>query len=119
MWPTLRSVRYEDPQPLPHDEAEAVFASGDDAAICDALAGAALHDEDGAWVESWCLQLGGSQSVDVRGLAATCLGHVARLFGAIRPDSHELLERLRDDPAVCGRADDALDDVRRFTTRAT
>jgi hypothetical protein len=112
-------MRYEDPQPLPHDEAEAVFASGDDTAICNALVGAALHDEDAAWVESWCLRLGGSHSADVRGLAATCLGHVARRFGAIRPESLELLRNLRDDPAVGGRADDALDDVRTFTNRGT
>jgi hypothetical protein len=112
-------VRYEDPQPLPHDEAEEVFGSGDDAAICNALAGAALYDEDAAWVEAWCLRLGGSHSADVRGLAATCLGHVARRFGSIRPDSLDLLGRLRNDPAVGGRADDALDDVRMFTTQKT
>lgn len=112
-------MRYENPQPLPHGEAEAIFASGDDSAICNALVGAALHDGDADWVESWCLRLGVSQSDDVRGVAATCLGHVARRFGAVRRDSLELLERLQRDPAVGGRAEDALDDVRQFTTSAT
>jgi hypothetical protein len=109
-------VRYEDPQWLPHDEADAIFAGADEAAICNALAGAALYDADAAWVESWCVRLGGSRSDDVRGLAATSLGHVARRFGA---DSLDLLNRLQGDPAVRGRADDALDDVRMFTRPAT
>jgi len=112
------AVRFEQPQWRPHDEAEAIFAGGDNAAICDALVGAALHDGDAAWVESWCARLAGSQSVEVRGAAVTCLAHVARRFGAIRPNSVALLRRLRKDPEVSGRAADALDDVRTFTTQA-
>ncbi|MFJ6560888.1 hypothetical protein ACIQMV_13570 [Streptomyces sp. NPDC091412] len=50
----------------------------------------------------------------VTALAVTCVGHVARLHGAIGPD---LLERVRDllqDPVLGGRAEDAMDDIASF-----
>jgi hypothetical protein len=107
-------MRYEDAAWRPHDDVEAIFASGSEEAICDALAGAALKDDDAAWIESRCVMLAESQSVAIRGLAATCLGHVARRFGRIQPESVALLRRLSADPEVGGLADDALDDVATF-----
>ena len=50
----------------------------------------------------------------IRGLAATCLGHVARRFGTIQPESVALLRLLSADADIGGRADDALDDVAMF-----
>ena len=100
-------VHYHDPAWRPHNEVEAIFASGSEEAICDALVGAALKDDDAAWIESWCVTLAESQSDAIRGLAATCLGHVARRFETIRPESVALLSRLSADPelgrlAACG-----------------
>ena len=83
-------------------------------AICDALAGAALKDDDAAWIEPWCVMLAESRSAAIRGLAATCLGHAARRFGRIPPESVALLRQLSADPEVGGLADEALNDVATF-----
>jgi hypothetical protein len=107
-------MRYHDPEWRPHDEVEAIFASGSEEVICDVLVGAALKDDDPEWIESWCVSLAESRSAAIRGIAATCLGHVARRFGTIRPDSVKLLKRLSADAEIGGRADDALDDVAMF-----
>src|SRR5258705_13844606 len=107
-------MRYEDAAWRPHDEVEAIFASGSEEAICDALAGAALKDDDASWIESWCLMLAESRSVAIRGLAATCLGHAARRFGKIQPEPVALLRRLSTDAEVGGLADEALNDVATF-----
>jgi hypothetical protein len=110
-------MRYHDPEWRPHDEVEAIFASGSEEAICDALAAAALKDDDAEWIESWCVSLAESRSVAIRGLSATCLGHVARRFGEIQPESVTLLRRLSADHEIGGRADDALDDVAMFANQ--
>jgi hypothetical protein len=99
-------VRYEEPPWRPHDEVEAIFAGGDVDAICDALADPGSSHGVPASPTA-------SQKTCAASLR-TCLGHVARRFGAIRPESLALLRRLRDDPQVGGRAADALDDVRTF-----
>jgi hypothetical protein len=107
-------VKYEEPFLLPHDEAEQVFRGDDAAAICDALAGAGLGDPDQRWVEAWCVSLSSHANAEVRQLAATCLGHVARRFGSLDAGSVVTLERLRLDPAAQGAAEDALGDYRMF-----
>jgi hypothetical protein len=51
----------------------------------------------------------------VRGVAATCAGHIARLHGAL--DTNRivpLIERLASDPRTIGRVEDALEDIEMF-----
>ncbi|MEU4874969.1 hypothetical protein [Streptomyces sp. NPDC021608] len=51
-------------------------------------------------------------------LAVTCVGHIARLHGAI---DARLVTRVRDllqDPVLGGRAEDALDDIASFAPGA-
>jgi hypothetical protein len=83
--------------------AESALSGSDSAAICRALVDAALHDPDWAWVQEHCLRLLTSSDSEVRGVAATCLGHVARIHGM-----------LDLDPEVRDRAEDALDDIQQF-----
>lgn len=97
---------------LSHSQAEAAFRSGDRKAICSALASAALTDYDRTWLESWCIVLAAHEDAEVRRLAATCLGHVARRFRSVDDTMLAALERLRDDPAAQTYAEDALADVR-------
>jgi hypothetical protein len=48
----------------------------------------------------------------VRGIAATCVCHVARLHRDLDTATIvPLLERLKDDPSTSGKAQDALDDI--------
>ncbi|MEV0952337.1 hypothetical protein [Promicromonospora sp. NPDC050249] len=85
------------------------------------LVGTALNDDDQAFVEHWCVQVG-TRAVSgspLLGLAGLCLGHTARRFGHLGDGAvalaHSLAARAEADPAdVDGRALDGLDDVRSF-----
>ncbi|MFD8667930.1 hypothetical protein ACFV1U_21350 [Streptomyces microflavus] len=51
----------------------------------------------------------------LRALAVTCIGHVARIHRAVSPDLVSRAEGLLGDPELGGRAEDALDDIASFT----
>lgn len=106
---------YREVEPIDRIEAERAFISGRPDLICDALVRVTFHDPDWQWVQRWCVHFLGFDSDEVRGLAATCLGHVARIHRTLdRELVVPMLERLTADPAIGGRAGDALDDIRQF-----
>jgi hypothetical protein len=75
----------------------------------------ASHDSDWRCVQEHCLRLTAAVDPAVRRVAATCLGHLARIHGQL--DLERVGPRLRDlraDPEVSGSAEDALDDIQRF-----
>ncbi|MFE4974294.1 hypothetical protein ACFRAR_19565 [Kitasatospora sp. NPDC056651] len=85
------------------------------------LVGAALGDEDGAFVEHWCVRVGtrARSGSPLLGLAGLCLGHTARRFGRLGDEAvalaRSLAARSEADPSdVDGRALDGYDDVRSF-----
>ncbi|MFD4764186.1 hypothetical protein ACFWOJ_36820 [Streptomyces sp. NPDC058439] len=117
---------FENPPALPHDVVtEAVErALGDTAhapSAAVALVGIALSDDDRAFIEHCCIEVGtraaaGSQLL---GLAGLCLGHTARRFGQLSERAIALAEALATraglDPSdVDGRALDGLDDIRSY-----
>ncbi|AXQ30455.1 hypothetical protein D0B54_18005 [Solimonas sp. K1W22B-7] len=97
------------------DAALQAFASRDPERICRALVSIAFYDGDWQWVQDQCLQYLDSQNEYVAGVAATCLGHVARIHG--RLDRDKVLTALHakaSDPRVSGFVADALDDMEMF-----
>jgi hypothetical protein len=83
--------------------------------VCATIIRAAHHVEDWRWVEERALQLLQSADVEVRGAAVTALGHLARIHR--RLDLERVvpaLAALRNDPALEGRVEDAMDDIRTF-----
>lgn len=110
-------MHYQKIEPIPQQEAELAFKQGNDEAICDALLSVALYDADWKWVESYCLKFLEYPDKNVRAVAATSLGHLARIHGTI--DSDTVIPALQahftdPDPEVSGRAPDALDDINMF-----
>jgi len=83
--------------------------------ICTATVNAVHHISDYDWlVEQFTSLLAHTES-DVRGVAITCVGHLARLHeGADREELLALLTSLKDDEALSGRVQDAIDDVNTF-----
>ncbi|MET9221284.1 hypothetical protein ABZX65_21260 [Streptomyces sp. NPDC003300] len=85
------------------------------------LVGSALNDDDGDFVEHWCVQVG-TRAVPgspLLGLAGLCLGHTARRFGRLSDEALALVKSLAvraevDASDVDGRALDGYDDVRSF-----
>ncbi|ONF67415.1 hypothetical protein AVR91_0221920 [Amycolatopsis keratiniphila subsp. keratiniphila] len=89
--------------------------------VADTLVGTALNDDDHAFVEHWCVEVGtrAEPGSPLLGLAGLCLGHTARRFGRLGDEAVKLAESLASraeaDPAdVDGRAMDGFDDVRSF-----
>ncbi|MCI3276056.1 hypothetical protein [Streptomyces cylindrosporus] len=73
-------------------------------------------DPDRAWVEAVVLDcLSPGADPQVRALAVTCLGHLARIRREVSGRIVRRLEELLDDPVLGGRAEDALDDIAVFT----
>ena len=92
--------------------------SGSIARMTDALLALTLNDPDGPWVEKLLLKcLDGSPEIQMRSLAITCLGHVARIHGTItNPEVVPKLKMLSADQLLGGFAEDALDDIKTFTS---
>lgn len=107
--------RYDEVKPMTRDEALAAFASEKPDMVCDALIRLTYHDGDWQWVQDQCISWARHPNVDIRGLAVTCLGHLARIH--TRLDLQKilpLLEELLRDPSVASRTEDALDDIKTY-----
>lgn len=109
-------MEYHNVLPLDKDSAQKIFASNDVDRICDAMVVIAFHEPDWKWVQDICLTFFMSDDPAVSGLAATCLGHVARIHGQLEKEKVlPLLYSRLSDPQIAGRIEDALDDIEMFT----
>lgn len=80
-------MRYHSVEPITRSEAEAVFATGQPEKILYALLSVVYHDPDWRWAQSLYLDYAHHAHTDLRGLAITCLGHLARIHGVLDRDS--------------------------------
>lgn len=111
---TVRQFR--NPPPATPADVRAAIAGGEFSAVLDAMVGSALYDT-GDWreLQDLHLELLHHEDRQVRALAATCLGHLARVYG--RLDEQRVVAALRragSDPLVADRATNALDDIEVF-----
>jgi hypothetical protein len=105
-------MRYEELGPISRAEAAVELASGVRERVCPTLVRLALFDADRVWVEGTLAKFLQSDDAWTRGVAATCVGHVARIHRAVDlARLSPLLLRLLDDPATAGKAQDAFDDI--------
>ena len=108
-------MRYQEVVPISRPDAEAAFASDDVERTCDALVRLAFHDDDRHFVQEHCLRLATDPRWELREIALTCLGHVARIHGAIdRERVVPVVMALVDDPKVGGTAETVLEDFEIF-----
>lgn len=106
---------FSDVPGVSRDDASRAFSSGDAEAICRALVAITFHDSDVQWVQQTCIGFLSNGESRVRGLAATCLGHLARIHRNI--DREMVLGALRQhlaDDEIAGRVGDAMDDIDMF-----
>ena len=108
-------MRYEEVSPIEREAAHDLLASKDPFVVCSVLVRLAYHDPDWAWVQARCLEFARDPRPEVRGCAALCLGHLARIHRVLDLDTVlPVLRALLDDPTgsfVAGIAEDALDDI--------
>jgi hypothetical protein len=114
----MTELRYAHAVAVSVDRAEAAFAGDDDDAIAEALIGCALDATvDRPWLETSIEKLANHKAVSVRRVAATALGHVARVHGSVnRALADRILGELRKDASTRGAANDAAEDVERFSS---
>lgn len=114
---------YENPPLVPHGLADEVLTAaleGRDQALepNSVLVGLALFDDDRVFVERWCNRVA-HESADLWlvATASLCLGHLARRFGYLEPQSVVLVRQLAQRTDLDGRVFSALDDVAFFLER--
>ena len=110
-------MKYERIEPIDKARAKKLLANGDREAICRTLVSVAMFESDRRWAQAQCLRFAKHPDSFVRGVAATCLGHLARIHGAIDEDDvvPVVRELLHDsDPETRGKAQDALSDFSTF-----
>ncbi len=111
---------FRDVTPISREQASIAFASNNVEAICDALIRITYHDPDWRWVQEQCIRFAEFPDADVRGLAVTCLGHLARIHRKLNLEEVlPVLESLLKDPDVAPRVLDTLDDIKIFLNPST
>jgi hypothetical protein len=79
-------MNYETIEPISRDEAERLLGQENREAICRTLVRVAMCEPDRRWAQTQCLRFAGHKDPFVRGVVATCLGHLARIHKAIDED---------------------------------
>ena len=94
---------------------EVSLNSGNIEAIYAALLSAAYYDPEWQWVQHQCLTFLNHADNNIRWVAATCLGHLARIHRKL--DVEVVLARLaplKSDPEIGPGVEDALADIKFF-----
>ena len=108
-------MEYQEIFPINRGDLEKMVESGNKKAIVDALLSAAYYDPDWRWVQGLCLRFLDHSDRNVRWIAATCLGHLARIHRDL--DLELVLPKLlemKKDPLVAPSVEEALDDIHFF-----
>jgi hypothetical protein len=108
-------MQYREVQERGRQEIELLLRSPEKMDRLDALLSATYYDPEWRWVQNRCLEFLSHGDHEERGLAATCLGHLARIHKEL--DIELVLSRLaplKNDPLVGSSVQDALDDIRFF-----
>ncbi|MFJ3260827.1 hypothetical protein ACIPK7_11290 [Pseudomonas sp. NPDC086581] len=94
---------------------EDTFANGDEKIICDAILLMTFNDPDWKWVQNKLLDFLSSPSESIRGVSATCLGHLARIHGVLEKGKViKKLSALRADKDISGQVESAMEDIEMF-----
>ena len=109
----MTQQRYEEPRPASPADVTRAVTDGDSLGAANALVGAALSHPDWHATQALCLQLLDGPDRPLAAVAATCLGHIARLHRQLDDVQAVLatLARYQDDDLVGPRAADATDDI--------
>lgn len=106
-------MKHETIEPISKDRAERLLAKDHRETICRTLLRVAMFELDRRWAQSQCLRFASHKDSFVRGVAATCLGHLARIHKVI--DEDEVMPVVRQllqdrDPQTRAIAEDTISD---------
>lgn len=101
--------------PISREKAEIIFKGDNTKKICDALVSVAFYEADWTWVQNICLEFLECGNPILSSLAATCLGHVARVHGMLEKEKVlSALKRYEVDSEIGGFVKDAIADINHF-----
>ena len=108
-----KMMKHETIEPIDRKQAEHLLASEARETICPTLLRVALFEPDRRWAQKQCLRFASHKDSFVRRVAATCLGHLARIHKAI--DEDEVIPVVREllqdkDPGTRAIAEDTISD---------
>jgi hypothetical protein len=79
----------------------------------------ALHDDDPAFVEGWCVRLiRAAPDAGIRAVAALAISHLALRVGTVGPEAAELVRELNRDNDLRATHPQLLDDALRRLERS-
>lgn len=108
-------MKYQDILPINRYEAEEAFASNNVERICYSMVSIAFYEQDWKWAQDKCLAFFLCNDYRISSLAATCLGHIARVHGKLEKSKVvKILESRMGNPEIAGFIEDALDDINMF-----
>jgi len=108
-------MRYALPTNASREEALAKLRSGSADEIREGLVAIALGDDDWEWAQAQCMPFLKHAQWSIRAVAATCMGHIARVHGRLDVErARAELNALREDPLTADYATDAIDDIVRY-----
>lgn len=97
------------------ESAEKVIERGSEKEVCDAILSITFNEVDWRWVQDKLLILLSSPSASIRGVSATCLGHLARIHGRLDKEKVMLkLSGLLADECISGQVESAIEDIDMF-----
>lgn len=112
------TMEYRDPGTGGRGELLAAIDKNEARELCEAMIAAALNVDDWEWLQNQFVELLHHPDLNVRAIAATSLGHVARVHGHLDVERvRPLLEALRQHHKTRGFADTALEDIEMFAHR--
>jgi len=110
------SYIYKEPENIDKNKFLKVIASGVTTLMCDAIVGAAYSINDYDWLLQQYVSLLKHTDLEVREVAITCIGHLARLNeDANKNELLGILVPLLSDNDLAGGTEDAIDDVNIFS----
>ena len=100
------------PKEMSKSDAKKMLLSSNYKDICEGLLSITFYEKDWKWCQDQCLSLLKHENLNVSGLAATCLGHIARIHRKLDKVLviHELKKYLSNE-IISGQVQDALDDI--------
>lgn len=108
-------MHYQEIKKISKREAESLFASQQINLVCEALIALAFYEQDWKWVQNKCLDYLENNNPEIRGVAATCLGHIARIHHKLEKKKViSALQKRLNDIQISGQVNDALDDIAIF-----
>ena len=109
------SLRYQEPIEMSKNEFLKVIETAEIVPLCQAVVDVVHSVDDYEWLRDQFETLLEHPNENVRGVTATCIGHLARLHAAAdREQLLSLLQPCLSDSSIRGQVEDAIDDIRRF-----